>query len=158
MTDTLPGDRDTAGNKTDPVTAVMTLMVHDPVWSGRSPWGKSRVCGSPEEGQSQLGGREGAGEVRPSLLRTVLSSGLKGPLGLELTIPEVDRTCGWVRRTTVPVRNPCVCVEGQAEVSIYRPETPGDWNPSAVSLTAGPLFTHPWAWGAHDLFSGPGKL
>lgn len=70
MTDTLPGDRDTAGNKTDPVTAVMTLMVHDPVWSGRSPWGKSRVCGSPEEGQSQLGGREGAGEVRPSLLRT----------------------------------------------------------------------------------------
>lgn len=62
MTGTALGSGDTAMNRTDLVPAVMAFVVHNSMWSEQR-LGKSRVCGSPEEGQSQPGGREGTREV-----------------------------------------------------------------------------------------------
>lgn len=62
-------------SNTDLVPALMALVVHNPVWSVQG-WRKSRVCGSPAEGQSQPGGGEGTREVMPPMLGTAAASEL----------------------------------------------------------------------------------
>lgn len=140
MTGTALGSGDTAMNQTNLVPALMPFVVHNSMWSVQG-LGKSRFCGSPEEGQSQLGGREGTREVmcpcweRGELKYTtekeehsrqkVLHVRMPGagaipvPTGLKgkwvgVRTPEVGRACGWVRKegSSASQRPKCVRVCG----------------------------------------------